>query len=252
MAISKVSQYNSTPSVVADYQAQNAHLQAMINQANGSVGILTQASISTIPSIKQGTYISFGGVLYIVDTEDYTILGTAIAGDNYIRLEASGDNLTATWVQTITSYAWNSVYGYYTSGSYALLPYVIDYSTNYYISKYTQESQRLNTGYGANILYKNTYYNTSSSSGSDYTHTLSAMDVGEITTVYHAHTVDEFVGTKVVKIALPSGGMYHVIASRGSSGDLVSGMYAGGSYLYEAPVGEGNTVPYSGFIRRVS
>lgn len=138
MAISKVSQYNSTPSVVADYQAQNAHLQAMINQANGSVGILTQATIGTIPSIKQGTYISFGGVLYIVDTEDYTILGTAIAGDNYIRLEASGDNLTATWVQTITSYSWNSVYNYYTDGTYVLLPYIVNYATNYYISRFDQ------------------------------------------------------------------------------------------------------------------
>lgn len=138
MAISKVSQYNSTPTVVADYQAQNAHLQAMINQANGSVGILTQATIGTIPSIKQGTYISFGGVLYIVDTEDYTILGTAIAGDNYIRLEASGDNLTATWVQTITSYAWNSVYNYYTDGTYVLLPYIVNYATNYYIAQFDQ------------------------------------------------------------------------------------------------------------------
>ena len=35
--ISKVIQYNSTPTVVADYQAQNAHLQAMINKANGSM-----------------------------------------------------------------------------------------------------------------------------------------------------------------------------------------------------------------------
>ena len=138
MAISKVLQYNSTPTVVADYQAQNAHLQAMINKANGSMGILKQATIATIPSISQGAYISMGGTLYVVDTSDYTILGTAIAGLNYIRLGVSGDNLTATWVQDISSYTWNSVYNYYTNGTNALLPYVVNFDTNYYVSRFDQ------------------------------------------------------------------------------------------------------------------
>ena len=136
--ISKVIQYNSTPTVVSDYQAQNAHLQAMINKANGAMGILKQTSLSTIPTIAQGGYISMGGTLYVVDTEDYIIQGTAIAGLNYIRLGVSGDNLVATWVQDISTYSWNAVYNYYTNGTNALLPYVIKYDTNYYVSRFDQ------------------------------------------------------------------------------------------------------------------
>ena len=146
MAISKVLQYNSTPTTVADYQAQNAHLQAMINKANGSMGILKQASIATIPSISQGGYISMGGTLYVVDTSDYTILGSLASGLNYIRLGVSGDNLVATWVQNISSYTWNSVYNYYTDGTNALLPYVVNYATNYYIGRFNQTvNQQLKT-----------------------------------------------------------------------------------------------------------
>jgi len=136
--ISKVIQYNSTPTVVSDYQAQNAHLQAMINKANGSMGVLKQTSLSTIPTIAQGGYISMGGTLYVVDTSDYTILGSLSAGLNYIALAVSGDNLTATWIQDISAYSWNAVYNYYTNGTNALLPYVIKYDTNYYISIFNQ------------------------------------------------------------------------------------------------------------------
>ncbi len=136
MAIIKVSQFNSTPTVVADYQAQNAHLQAMINKANGSMGVLKQTSLSTIPTIAQGGYISMGGTLYVVDTSDYTILGSLSAGLNYIALAVSGDNLTATWVQDISTYSWNAVYNYYTNGTNALLPYVVNYDTNYYIGRF--------------------------------------------------------------------------------------------------------------------
>ena len=138
MAITKVSQYNSSPTTVADYQAQNNYLQALINQANGSVGILTQADVSTIPSISQGSYISMGGTLYIVDTEDYTILGSVISGNNYIAIAVSGVNLIATWVQDISSYSWNNVYNYYSNGTNILLPYIISYDTSYYIGTFQQ------------------------------------------------------------------------------------------------------------------
>ena len=138
MAITKVSQYNSSPTTVADYQAQNNYLQALINQANGSVGILTQADVLTIPSISQGSYISMGGTLYIVDTEDYTILGSVVSGNNYIAVAVSGVNLTATWVQDISSYSWNSVYNYYSDGTNILLPYKVNFDTEYIVNPFNQ------------------------------------------------------------------------------------------------------------------
>ena len=137
MAITKVSQYNSTPTAVSDYQAQNAHLQAFINQLNGSVSVLNQSATTVVPTIKQGSYISMGGTAYIVDTEDYTILGSLVAGLNYIALAVSGDNLTATWTNSLSGYSWNPIYNYYSDGTNALLPYCVNYSSsNYYISQF--------------------------------------------------------------------------------------------------------------------
>ena len=139
MAITKVSQYKSTPTAVSDYQAQNAHLQAFINQLNGSVSVLSQSATTVVPTIKQGSYLSMGGTAYIVDTEDYTILGSLVAGLNYIALAVSGDNLTATWTNSLSGYSWNAIYNYYSDGTNALLPYVINYSSsNYYISQFNQ------------------------------------------------------------------------------------------------------------------
>lgn len=140
MAISKISQYNSSPTAVSDYQAQNEHLQAFINQLNSGAFILAQASTSSVPYIAQGTYIQFGGTVYIVDTEDYTIQGSVTSGStNYIYLTESGDNLVATWTTNISSYSWNSVYGYYTDGTNILLSYVVNYSgSNYYLSTFNR------------------------------------------------------------------------------------------------------------------
>ena len=174
--ITKVIQYNSTPTVVADYLAQNAHLQAMINKANGSMGVLKQASLSTIPTIAQGGYISMGGTLYVVDTEDYTILGSLSAGLNYIALTVSGDNLTATWVQDISSYSWNAVYNYYTNGTNALLPYVINYDTNYYIGRFEITNNAIIDRNGNEVLAMRTEVKSVTGTGG-----LSGFKTGTIT-----------------------------------------------------------------------
>ena len=147
MAITKVSQYNSTPTTVADYQAQNAHLQAMINKANGSMSILNQTSTTSVPYIALGTYIMMGGTLYVVDTSNYTIQGSVVSGENYIYLTASGDTLTATWTQSLTGYEWNSIYNYYSDGTNILLPYIVDYDgTNYLIAQFDRNfNQQLRT-----------------------------------------------------------------------------------------------------------
>jgi hypothetical protein len=124
MAITQVANPSSVPSAVADYEAQNAHISAFNNLANNQAFILTNSGGTGLPAIKLGTYIQYGGNLYIVDTEDYAILGTPVDGNNYIRLSGT-TTLTAEWVQDISSYVWNEVYGYKESGSYFLLPYLV-------------------------------------------------------------------------------------------------------------------------------
>ena len=124
MAITQVANPSSVPSAVADYEAQNAHISAFNNIVNNQPFILTNSGGTGLPAIKLGTYIQYGGNLYVVDTEDYAITGTPVDGNNYIRLSGS-TTLTAEWVQNISSYVWNEVYGYKESGSYFLLPYLV-------------------------------------------------------------------------------------------------------------------------------
>ena len=138
MAITKVASFNSVPTVVADYENQNKHIQAFMNQSNGYKCILKQAG-TELPVIAQGSYIGLGGSLYVVDTEDYTVLGTFTGSEMNIGLIVSGSNLTATWVTyNSVDYTYNNTYNYYASASYVLLPYRINLSdTNYYISLLT-------------------------------------------------------------------------------------------------------------------
>jgi len=103
---------------------------------NGSVGVLKQSTIANIPTIAQGTYITMGGTLYVVDTSDYTILGSVASGSNYIYLTLDGTYLTATWTQDISSYSWSNIYNYYSDGTNALLPYIINYDTYYWIGRF--------------------------------------------------------------------------------------------------------------------
>lgn len=121
MALVRVAQYNSTPTVVTDYQAQNAHLQAFTNQ------LLTQQFIldsgTARPVIKQGCYVSHGGSLYVADA-DTSITGSPSDGSVYIRVSGT-TSLTVEFVTDISGYAWNPVYTALTSGSYTLLPYLI-------------------------------------------------------------------------------------------------------------------------------
>jgi hypothetical protein len=158
--ITQVANPSSVPSAVSDYEAQNAHISAFNNIVNNQPFILTNSGGTGLPAIKVGTYIQYGGNLYVVDTEDYAITGTPVNGNNYIRLSGS-TTLTAEWVQDISSYVWNEVYGYKESGSYFLLPYlVVKDGTEY--TKYSMaldasfgklKATTLDTGQGANELY---------------------------------------------------------------------------------------------------
>ena len=121
MALIRVAQYNSTPTVVEDYQAQNAHLQAFTNQ------LLTQQFIldsgTDQPVIKQGCYVSHGGSLYVADA-DTSITGSPSDGSVYIRVSGT-TSLTVEFVTNISGYTWNPVYSALTNSTYTLLPYLI-------------------------------------------------------------------------------------------------------------------------------
>ena len=121
MALIRVAQYNSTPTVVEDYQAQNAHLQAFTNQLMTQQFILSEGTAQ--PVIKQGCYVSHGGSLYVADA-DTSIAGSPSDGSVYIRVSGT-TSLTVEFVTDISGYAWNPVYTALTSGSYTLLPYLI-------------------------------------------------------------------------------------------------------------------------------
>ena len=121
MALIRVAQYNSTPTLVTDYQAQNAHLQAFTNQLMTQQFIL-DSGIDR-PVIKQGCYVSHGGSLYVADA-DTAITGSPSDGSVYIRVSGT-TSLTVEFVTSILEYTWNPVYTALTSGSYTLLPYLI-------------------------------------------------------------------------------------------------------------------------------
>lgn len=121
MALVRVAQYGASPLVVGDYQAQNAHLQAFTNQLLTQQFILDSGTAQ--PVIKQGTYVSHGGSLYIADA-DTAITGSPSDGSVYIRVSGT-TTLIVEFINDISSYVWNPVYTALTSTTYTLLPYLI-------------------------------------------------------------------------------------------------------------------------------
>jgi hypothetical protein len=256
MAITQVANPSSVPSAVADYEAQNAHISAFNNLANNQAFILTNSGGTGLPAIKLGTYIQYGGNLYVVDTEDYAILGTPVDGNNYIRLSGS-TTLTAEWVQTISSYVWNEVYGYKYTGSYALLPYLVVKSGTEY-EKYSMaldasfgklKATTLDTGQGANELYamnqnlrttdSPTFTQITTTSGpnkpvNNNDSTPPSIGVGGFTFAKNSGTT-----AAGAAITLPTGGTYLVVnsANNTSLGGGVSQVYirAGGSTVQGLP-----------------
>ena len=158
MALIRVAQYSSTPTLVTDCQAQNAHLQAFTNQLMTQQFILSEGTAQ--PVIKQGCYVSHGGSLYVADA-DTSITGSPSDGSVYIRVSGT-TSLTVEFVNDISGYAWNPVYTALTSGSYTLLPYlIVKASTVWARYNFNPNNQQfgavactsINTGHGANELY---------------------------------------------------------------------------------------------------
>jgi hypothetical protein len=150
MAITKVAQFGSTLEGQSDYQAQNAHINAFIQQMMGDPLHLTNFSNTKIPAIAQGVYIAHAGVLYVVDTSDYTIVveGSLSSRSYYIKLSVSGDTLVAAWESSLSGFAWNSVYNGLYSGTTQLLPYVVAYDGSSSYVKYKYDFQ---TGNGVSF-----------------------------------------------------------------------------------------------------
>lgn len=126
MAIVKVGTYRNPPEDITDYEAIVAHLSAFTRQIAENPMILTEwINATTLPKIALGSYISHGGVLYIIDTEDYEVAAPVADGIYYLRLVASGETLAVDFVSDISGYVWNPIYnGMYNSG-YQILPYQI-------------------------------------------------------------------------------------------------------------------------------
>lgn len=127
MAITKVGTYRNPPEDITDYEAIVAHLEAYTRQIGNQGMILTEwTNNTTQPKIAMGSYISHGGVLYVVEDEDYGLPALSSDGTYYLRVAASGDTLAITYTTNIADYSWNAVYGgLYHPDESQVLPYQV-------------------------------------------------------------------------------------------------------------------------------
>lgn len=127
MAIVKVGTYRNPPEDITDYEAIVSHLEAYTRQLGSQAMILTEwTNDTTQPKIAMGSYISHGGVLYVVDTEDYVLPALSSDGTYYLRVAASGDTLALSWISNLTGYAWNAIAnGLYHADESQVLPYQV-------------------------------------------------------------------------------------------------------------------------------
>lgn len=124
MAITKIGVYRNPPEDITDYEAIVSHLEAYTRQVGNQGMILTEwANTSGTPAIAMGSYISHGGVLYVVSSEEAVSLPVA-DGTYYLKVEASGDTLALSWISDLSGYAWNAIAnGLYHADESQVLPY---------------------------------------------------------------------------------------------------------------------------------
>ena len=124
MAITKVGAMTDPP-VAGDYAILQAKLDAYAKQIGNQGMILTQWTNTTnAPKIAMGSYISHGGTLFVVDTEDFAVPAPAGDGTYYLKVAASGATLAVSWVSSLAGYTWNAIYnGLYHSDESQILPY---------------------------------------------------------------------------------------------------------------------------------
>jgi hypothetical protein len=124
MAITKMGTYRNPPEDITDYEAMVEKLDAYARTIGGQGMILTEwTNANEWPKLAMGSYIFHGGASYIVDTEDYTI-GEPSDGTYYLRVMASGETLTVSWISSLDNYTWNPIYnGLYHPDQSQILPY---------------------------------------------------------------------------------------------------------------------------------
>ena len=124
MAITKVGAMTDPP-VAGDYAILQAKLDAYAKQIGNQGMILTQwVNTTTTPAIALGSYITHGGTLFVVDTEDFVVQAPAGNGTYYLKVATSGATLAISWVASTAGYAWNSIYnGLYHADESQILPY---------------------------------------------------------------------------------------------------------------------------------
>lgn len=127
MAITKVGTYRNPPEDITDYTAIAGLLNAFLKQVGSQSMILTEwANTTNMPKIALGSYISHGGVLYVVDTDDYAVTEPVADGTYYLMVEASGETLVLSWVDSVDGYSWNAIYnGLYDVSENQILPYML-------------------------------------------------------------------------------------------------------------------------------
>jgi hypothetical protein len=109
-----------------DYNNQNILLQSLIYHLMNKTLHLTEWDTLTIPELAENSFIQHGGATFQVKDSDASISGSPSDGRVYIKVERSGDVLTASFVNSASGYSWNSVYnGFYHSDESQLLPYVL-------------------------------------------------------------------------------------------------------------------------------
>jgi len=127
MAIVKVGTYRNPPVDITDYEAIVSHLEAYTRQVGNQGMILTEWTNTTnAPKIAMGSYISHGGVLYVVEDEDYALPALSSDGTYYIRVAVSGETLALDYITDLTGYVWNAIYnGLYHPDGKQVLPYQV-------------------------------------------------------------------------------------------------------------------------------
>lgn len=127
MAITRVGVMANPPTNIDDYTHILAHLDAYAKQVGNQGMLLTQwGNASGVPAIAKGSYISHGGTLFVVDTEDFLVAAPASNGTYYLRVAGSGASLAVSWVTSIGGYTWNAIYnGLYDGSENQILPYML-------------------------------------------------------------------------------------------------------------------------------
>ncbi len=286
MALVRVAQYSSTPTVVADYQAQNAHLQAFTNQLMTQQFILDSGTDQ--PVIKQGCYVSHGGSLYIADA-DTAIIGSPADGSVYIQVSGT-TSLTVEFVTDISGYTWNPVYSALTSGSNTLLPYlIVKFGSTWTRYNFNPNNQsfgdtRLNslavlnnatvggtlgvtgaisgasvdTGFGANPVYKISDQTVAFGDvwGGDKTMSISAMAIKEIRMVNTTGSIGAHYSYDYhLYLKLPAGGTYFVVGQAYDTYAIAyGGVFSGGATVAQVNNSSADSITFNVglIVRRIS